>query len=244
MEKAMGETMEVRSEEGERNTEDENCQRSIAEMKKIAILFFILVGAAFAQTPKVVSDNSNGQVWQIPFASTDNTISLSIRNSSSIGAKSVSVTFNKLPPWLKFKSITVTIENIPADSTGDAEFIFDVDQKAPVGNDTTLTATITNADGQVWTKDIKISIEAPTDYKPYDNFPNPFNPLNEDCIPASKCIACETRHLRHCRSRSGTGCRCRLSGGLHRADMEWYKQPWNHGVIGSLLLQNQRETFG
>jgi flagellar hook assembly protein FlgD len=86
------------------------------------------------------------------------------------------VTFNKLPTWLSFKSNAITIKSIAADSAGDAEFSFSVDKKAPIGKDTTLTATISTADGQSWTKDIKISVTAPKDYKLCDNFPNPFNP--------------------------------------------------------------------
>ncbi len=152
-------------------------------MKKTTILLLLFVTSAFAQPAKVISDNTAGGTWQIPFASTDNTISLSIQNNSNLEAKDVTVTFNNLPTWLTFKSNTAAIKSIAADSSGDAEFTFSVDKKAPVGKDTTLTATITAADAQTtqgasqaWTKDIKISVVAPKDYKLYNNFPNPFNP--------------------------------------------------------------------
>ena len=39
-----------------------------------------------------------------------------------------------------------------------------------------MTATISTANGQTWTKDIAITVGAPKDYKLYNNFPNPFNP--------------------------------------------------------------------
>ena len=145
-------------------------------MKRVFTLLFFLVETAFAQPAKVTSDKSAGQVWQIPFASTDNTISLSVQNSSSVQANNVSVKFNSLPSWLKFKSNAVSIKSISANASGDAEFTFSVDKKALVGKDTTLTATISTADGQSWTKDIKISVGPPKDYKLYNNFPNPFNP--------------------------------------------------------------------
>ncbi len=145
-------------------------------MRTAVILALLIVGNTIAQTGKVTSSNGTGQTWQIPFASTDNTISLSVQNNSTLEAKNVSVAFNNLPSWLEFKSNTALLKSIPANSSGDAEFTFSVDRKAPIGKDTTLTATITNADGQSWTKGIKISIGAPKDYKLYNNFPNPFNP--------------------------------------------------------------------
>jgi len=153
-------------------------------MRYAAVFLFLIGVSAFAQTTTITSNNSavevlrqgSKQAWQIPFASSDNTISLSIQNGSSIEARSVSVTFNNLPPWLKFKSNTFLIKSIAAKSTGDAGFIFSVDRKAPVGKDTTLTATISTTDGQSWTKDIRVTVGAPKDYKLYDNFPNPFNP--------------------------------------------------------------------
>ncbi len=145
-------------------------------MKRAIVLLLFLSIGAFAQVSKVNSTNSNGQIWQIPFASKDNTISLSVQNNSSIEAKGVSVAFNKLPEWLEFKSNSTKIESVPANGSGDAEFTFSVDKKAPVDKDTTLTATITTSDGQSWTKEIKISVGAPKEYRLYDNFPNPFNP--------------------------------------------------------------------
>ncbi len=170
------------------------------EMKKLIVFFLLIATSAFAQTAKVANDNtagqvtqessgpalsgakgqvpreSSGQVWQIPFASTGNTISLSIQNNSSVEAKNVSVTFNHLPTWLSFKSTTALLKDVSANSSGDAEFTFSVDKKAPVGIDTILRATISTADGQTWTKDITVEVAAPKDYKLYDNFPNPFNP--------------------------------------------------------------------
>jgi hypothetical protein len=135
------------------------------------------MGSLFAQTAKVVSSNTApAQVWEIPFASTGNTISLNIQNNSNLEAKNVSVTFNNFPTWLNFKSSTASLKDVGANATGDAEFMFSVDKKAPVGKDTTLTAVISTSDGQSWTKDITVEVAAPTDYKLYNNFPNPFNP--------------------------------------------------------------------
>ncbi|HUI30831.1 MAG TPA: FlgD immunoglobulin-like domain containing protein [Candidatus Acidoferrales bacterium] len=153
-------------------------------MKCILIFLSLIVGGAFAQPAKVgktdavgqIPQQSSGQVWQVPFASSDNTISLSVQNNSGTETKNVSVAFNKIPSWLKFKENAATIKSISANASGDAGFTFSVDKKAPVGKDTTLTATISTTNGQSWTKEIKISVGAPKDYKLYNNFSNPFNP--------------------------------------------------------------------
>ena len=145
-------------------------------MRYVVILLLAIGASAFAQTAKVASITTVGQTWQIPFASTENTISLNVQNNSSLEAKNVSVTFNHLPTWLNFKSSTALLKDVSANSTGDAEFTFSVDKKAPVEKDTTLTATISTSDGQTWTKDITIEVAAPKDYQLYNNFPNPFNP--------------------------------------------------------------------
>ena len=134
---------------------------------------------AFQHSPGQITQSvttPSSVTWQIPFASVDNTILLGIQNRSSVAAKNVSVTFGNLPSWIKFKSNTYLIKSIAPDLSQDAEFTFSIDRKAPVGKDTTLTATIKSSDGETWAKEIKISISAPKDYKLYDNFPNPFNP--------------------------------------------------------------------
>ena len=140
-------------------------------MRTAVILALLTVVSTIAQTGKVTSSNGTGQTWQIPFASTNNTISLAVQNNSGIEAKNISVTFNNLPTWLEFKSNTVLLKSIPANSSGDAEFTFSVDRKGPVGRDTTLTATISSADGQTWTKEISEAVGAPKDYRPYNNLP-------------------------------------------------------------------------
>ena len=111
-------------------------------MKQSIIILILYVGSAFAQPSKIAPNNPMAQVWQIPFASTDNTISLSVQNNSTTLAKNVSVTFNNVPSWITFKSSTMIIKSIAANASGDAGFTFSVDKKAPVEKDTTLTATI------------------------------------------------------------------------------------------------------
>ena len=163
-------------------------------MEKIVILLLVFVGSTFAQGLETATTDSLGHViqgsvsarsqmvvpkasiWEIPYASNDNAISLSIQNNSNIEAESVSVTLSNLPTWLDFKSSTAFVKNISPNGSADAELTFSVDRKTPVGKGTTLTAEISTSDGQKWTKVITVSVGAPKDYKLYNNFPNPFNP--------------------------------------------------------------------
>lgn len=137
------------------------------------------MAAALALLSAAVTTAQTGAAqgpWQIPFASTGNTISLAVQNSSRINAEMVHVTFTNTPSWIEFKNSTALINSIPAGASGDADFTFSVDKDAPVGKDTTLVASITSSNGQAWTKDITVSVRPPKDYKLYSNFPNPFNP--------------------------------------------------------------------
>lgn len=145
----------------------------MCEMKMVLFLTAMFVVNAFAQTG---AGGTRDQVWLIPFGSEGNTITLSVDNGSSIDVKNVTVTLTNIPSWLGFKSSTAILKSIAARGTGDAEFTFSVDKKAPVGIDTTLTAAINTANGQSWTKSLTVSVEPPKVYKLYSNFPNPFNP--------------------------------------------------------------------
>ena len=59
-------------------------------LRAAVVPLMLIIGNRFAQTPKTASGTAAGQTWEIPFASADNTISLSIQNNSTLEAKSLS----------------------------------------------------------------------------------------------------------------------------------------------------------
>ncbi len=139
-------------------------------------IFCLITAAGFAQIAKNAPGYSSAKVWRLPFASTGNTISINVLNNSGVEAGNVTVTFNNPPEWFHLESNEVLIKNIPARSSKDARFEFSIDKKAPIGRDTTLTATVSLENGQKWAREFRISVQGPKDYKLYNNYPNPFNP--------------------------------------------------------------------
>ena len=117
----------------------------VRKFRMVLMVSVLLAGQAYSQSAG--GSTASGQVWQVPFGAKGNTLSLSVENSSSIDADNVSVTFTNLPAWPDFKSNTVMLKSISANSTGDAQFTFSVNNDAPVGKDTTLVALIISSAG-------------------------------------------------------------------------------------------------
>lgn len=123
-------------------------------------------------------------VYQIPFASTGNTIELAVANISNIPLSNVEVRVTNAPSWVKFASAQQSLVLLKANGEANVLFSFSVDKLAPVNKEQTLTFAITSKTGetrqtdggQVWTKEIKIAIAPPDHFELFQNYPNPFNP--------------------------------------------------------------------
>ena len=131
-----------------------------------------------------VSTATAQTVYQIPFASTGNTIELAVANTSGIPLSNVEVKITNAPAWIKFSANQQQIALLKANEESNALFSFSVDKLAPVKHEQTLTFSITSKTGearqtdggQAWFKDIKISIAPPEHFELFQNYPNPFNP--------------------------------------------------------------------
>jgi hypothetical protein len=114
--------------------------------------------------------------YDVPFASKGNTIDLAVANTSVLAAEGVKVEVTNAPAWLKFTEKDITLTTLKSNEEQTASFIFSVDKLAKVNKEDTLHFTITDKNGQTWTKDIAIKVAPPATYELFQNYPNPFNP--------------------------------------------------------------------
>ena len=114
-------------------------------------------------------------VYQIPFASSGNTIELAVENTSSIST-AVGVEAGNIPGWLHFTSTSSRLDAVGPGNQSSAVFTFSVDKTAPVSHQHTLRFTVTASSGQSWTKEITLSVNPPETFELSQNYPNPFNP--------------------------------------------------------------------
>ncbi|MDE3058446.1 MAG: T9SS type A sorting domain-containing protein [Bacteroidota bacterium] len=115
-------------------------------------------------------------MYQIPFASSGNTIELAVENISKIQATNVSVELSNAPSWLTFDKKRLSIASLAGKAEQSAVFTFAVGKSAPVNFPAAITFTIINAIGEKWTKEISVQVSPPEKYELFQNYPNPFNP--------------------------------------------------------------------
>jgi hypothetical protein len=135
--------------------------------------------------------HSGGQAYVIPFpegtsASKGNVIELSVVNNSALTAEQVKVEITNAPAWLKFSARggcafgaeqkDTIFQQLKPKEEQVASFSFSVEKTAELNKEQTLSFTITDKSGQVWTKEIKIRVTPPMNFELFQNYPNPFNP--------------------------------------------------------------------
>lgn len=112
----------------------------------------------------------------VPFASQNNTIELSVANTSAISTSNVVVTVTSAPSWLRIENRKMNIDNLRAKEMQAATFQFSVDKSAPVNKPADVTFTISNAQGETWSKTLSLQVSPPEKFEVFQNYPNPFNP--------------------------------------------------------------------
>lgn len=115
-------------------------------------------------------------VHEIPFASGNNTIELTIANTSNISQEQVKVEVETVPSWIRFTSSQQTLAQLSGNEEKTAVFTFSVEKTAPVNMEQTLSFIVTGPTGQSWNKMITLTVAPPEQFELYQNYPNPFNP--------------------------------------------------------------------
>jgi len=115
-------------------------------------------------------------VHEIPFASGNNTIELTIANNSNISQEQVKVEVETVPSWIRFTSSQQTLAQVGGNEEKTAVFTFSVEKTAPINTEQTLSFIVTGLTGQSWTKTITLTVAPPEQFELYQNYPNPFNP--------------------------------------------------------------------
>ena len=134
-------------------------------MRTLVALILFVGSVAVSQT-----------TYQLPFASSGNTIELAVANTAAIALAGVRVEATELPSWLKFDATQKPIGLLKAQQEIPATFTFSVDKMAPVQKSQTLKFVISSPTGEKWVKEITVSVSAPEKFEVYQNYPNPFNP--------------------------------------------------------------------
>ncbi len=128
-----------------------------------------------------IAQPAGQDVYEIPFpegtgTAIENTIELSVANTSAISVNQIKVEATSIPEGIKFVEKSVTLTSIKAKEEQAAVFTFTVDKTAQLNKEQTLSFKIIDKNGQQWTKDIKVTIAPPRTYELCQNYPNPFNP--------------------------------------------------------------------
>ena len=114
-------------------------------------------------------------VYQLPFASSGNTIELTVANLSSIALSGVQIEGTGVPSWLSFKEIKQSLSVLKANQELPLLFTFSVDKSAPVNREQVIVFAITSSAGEKWTKEIRVTVSPPDHFELFQNYPNPFS---------------------------------------------------------------------
>ena len=158
--------------------------------KGTLVLVFLLLAAMVQCSVAQTIQNTNAATsstsksitplcHQLPFASSGNTIELTVANTATIPLNDVKVEAKDVPTWLTFNATTQHIAALKASQELPVTFTFAVDKMAPVQKSQTLKFVVTEPTGESWTKEITIAVAAPEKFEAFQNYPNPFNPTTK-----------------------------------------------------------------
>ncbi|MBA4313131.1 MAG: hypothetical protein C0417_10935 [Chlorobiaceae bacterium] len=140
------------------------------------LLFASLVFAVNIYSQQEIRNSDPDKIYQVPYLSKSNSINLSVENGSLRPISNLSIEPSELPEWIHLSPNKQIISELRNGEEKSIQFNFSVDKQAPVKEEQILSFNIVMADGNLWRKEIKISIMQPEEFELYQNYPNPFNP--------------------------------------------------------------------
>lgn len=122
-------------------------------------------------------DQQENKTFDIPFASENNTIEISIRNSTTRKMTDIVVSVegmdnNGFKVMPKKKHIT----ELAPGTKSLVIFSLTVNENTPANETAMLSFKAESSKGNVWEKKMKLKIDAPEQFELGQNYPNPFNP--------------------------------------------------------------------
>jgi hypothetical protein len=114
--------------------------------------------------------------YRLPFASSGNTIELTVANTTSTALSAVRIAATNLPSWLRFSTTEQRLVLLEPNEEAVVRFCFSVEKSAPVNKEHTIGFTIVASSSNQWSKEIAISVAPPERMELLQNYPNPFNP--------------------------------------------------------------------
>ena len=167
-------------------------------MTKFLATAAVLVGAAVTSVrAQPLAKQSEDGAYAVPFASESNRIELEVVNSTDDQLSNVTIELKASPTWLSFEATSTAIGSLEPGEAGVATFIFDQDEKAPVGEIASIEFDVVSSRSrlvgggiprpdrsgvrdeelrQFEMRTILIEPEAPKELTLRGNYPNPFNP--------------------------------------------------------------------
>lgn len=167
-------------------------------------------------------------VYEIPFASNENSIELTVANVSGTKIEKINVELKELPEWINFTKTKTDLETIEGNSEKTALFTFSLGKEAPVGKETVLKFLVSGNNKKINKKEIKISVLPPDNFELFQNYPNPFNPTTK--ISFQLPVECKIRlKIYNILGEEVTNLLNETrEAGLH--EVEWYASEYSSGL--------------